>query len=350
MQFQDWEFIQSYLISNKVLKCLGRFTDVPLVGRFFTHYLFGHLSLSYDITVNFVEAHEHTARTIASITQSNECLELVLREAQAQVELAEQFMASVIEQPFPEISQAIQHRRAERFLLVNESSDIDRMLKQGEIEEKDAGVLKREIDERIQHLIMNAPEIHLTGPGHKSNLQRMVQYSVLAEVFDQDELQKAVDQMGQFDEHMYQPRQRLQHKEAWRGKILYVARGTLVEQVGAGDLHYAGQIRHQKGSITCLHNLLPDGEKLVGQLGTTDIRCHHSGIASVAILDVRSLQEALQEDDEKMKRLWVILAPRIITLSPDALPEFKSLTHEKVALFCRMCMLRVYKDGEEVDM
>jgi len=70
----------------------------------------------------------------------------------------------------------------------------------------------------------------------------------------------------------------------------------------------------------------------------------------VAILDVRSLQEALQEDQEKMKRLWIILAPRIITLSPDALPEFKSLTHEKVALFCRMCMLRVYKDGEEVDM
>lgn len=56
-------------------------------------------------------------------------------------------MASAIEDSFPEISKAIQHRRAERFLLLKESNDIDSMLKRGEIQEKDAAELKLEIEQ-----------------------------------------------------------------------------------------------------------------------------------------------------------------------------------------------------------
>ena len=63
-----------------------------------------------------------------------------------QVADSENYMSKHIEDMFPEISKAIQHRRAEYYLLVHEYHEVDKMLKHGQIEDKDAGELKSEID------------------------------------------------------------------------------------------------------------------------------------------------------------------------------------------------------------
>lgn len=55
-------------------------------------------------------------------------------------------MASEIEEDFPEISKAIQHRRAQYYLLIHETHFIDDMLKKGQLEQKEANELKAEID------------------------------------------------------------------------------------------------------------------------------------------------------------------------------------------------------------
>ena len=70
----------------------------------------------------------------------------VLIESQKQVTDSENYMSKHIEDMFPEISKAIQHRRAEYYLLVHEYHEVDKMLKHGQIEDKDAGELKSEID------------------------------------------------------------------------------------------------------------------------------------------------------------------------------------------------------------
>lgn len=61
-------------------------------------------------------------------------------------------MHSYIEDMFPEISKAIQHRRAMYYLLTHEYHFIDSMLKRGQIEDKEAGILRNEIDKKIFYL------------------------------------------------------------------------------------------------------------------------------------------------------------------------------------------------------
>lgn len=51
-----------------------------------------------------------------------------------------------------------------------------------------------------------------------------------------------------------------------------------------------------------------------------------------------------------MKKLWEILAYRMIILNHQDLSMFKSLTQEKVKIFTKMCNIQIYKPGDPVDM
>ena len=57
------------------------------------------------------------------------------------------------------------------------------MLKHGQIEDKEAGELRDEIDKKIYYLTMNPPEIQLMDQN-----SRIIYYSELAEVFEREEL------------------------------------------------------------------------------------------------------------------------------------------------------------------
>ena len=66
-----------------------------------------------------------------------------------------------IEDMFPEITKAIQHRRAQYYLLTHEYHFIDEMVKKGQIEDTEANTLRGEIDKKIYYLQMHQPEIEL---------------------------------------------------------------------------------------------------------------------------------------------------------------------------------------------
>ena len=65
---------------------------------------------------------------------------------------AENYVHQHIEEAFPEVCKAIQHRRAKYYLLVHGYQYVDKMLKNGQIEDKEAVQLKKEIDKKIYHL------------------------------------------------------------------------------------------------------------------------------------------------------------------------------------------------------
>ena len=68
-----------------------------------------------------------------------------------------------IEDDFPEICKAIQHRRAMYYLLVHESHFVEEMLKKGQIEERDASVLRCTLDAKIFNLTLQVPNIKLAS-------------------------------------------------------------------------------------------------------------------------------------------------------------------------------------------
>lgn len=109
---QDWGFIKTYIISDSFLKFLSGISSIPLVGRLFKSYLFDHFSVAYDIIVNFIEGHEEATHMIVKVIENQNFVSKILKESQTQMHEAEQYMNQHIEEMFPEICKAVQHRRA----------------------------------------------------------------------------------------------------------------------------------------------------------------------------------------------------------------------------------------------
>ena len=110
---------------------------------------------------------------------------------------ADEHLHKHLEDVFPEICKEIQSRRAQYYLLVHEYHAVDKMLKMGQIEDKEASALKNEIDTKIFYLQMHPPDIELAVP-----IKRLIYTSDLSDIFDRSELQKAVEQ-SEIKEVMY---------------------------------------------------------------------------------------------------------------------------------------------------
>jgi ABC-type transport system involved in cytochrome c biogenesis ATPase subunit len=78
----------------------------------FRTYLFTHFSRSYDIIVNFIDAHEEATKNILNVIENKHFVDKILKESQINTEGAETYMLVHIEDMFPEIAKAIQMRRA----------------------------------------------------------------------------------------------------------------------------------------------------------------------------------------------------------------------------------------------
>ena len=70
-----------------------------------------------------------------------------------------------------------------------------------------------------------------------------------------DELHEAIHSK-QFPEKIYNPKELLTFKGEKSNKIFYIARGVVVEKDGDLDA-IVPQIRHKRGNIACLQNLIP---------------------------------------------------------------------------------------------
>lgn len=120
------------------------------------------------------------------------------------------------------------------------------MLKNGQIEDKEAVQLKKEIDMKIYYLQMHQPEIK-----EIDQQQRIMFYSELADIFDKKELHEALDNM-KIEEKMYNPREPIPNVNERIRSVVYVARGTVVEKYGDYDDINARQLRYKRGKIACL--------------------------------------------------------------------------------------------------
>ena len=190
LAMNDWEFLHSYFLSTRILNFLGKLTRVPLIGEFFKSYLFNHFSFTYDVCINFVEAHEEASKMLIDVVIQSDYAKKIKDEATPNLLAAESYMHHQIEETFPEITKAIQHRKAQYFLLIHEYHMIEDLLKKGQIDNKDAQTLKDEIDDKIFDLSTSTPTIKL-----EDQKTRFTFASDLSEVFEPEELKTAFDQM-----------------------------------------------------------------------------------------------------------------------------------------------------------
>lgn len=152
---------------------------------------------------------------------------------------------------------------------------------------------------------MNPPEIELGD--HNSRIQYL---SELSEVFDKEDLQRAFDKVV-IKEKMLHPKDKIVGTGENFGKILYVARGVIIEKDGDLDDFLIPQLKFQRGNIACLQNLLPYSES---DLQISDVYCHSSSIVSVIPLDLEYLKYILTKDNTKLLKLWNILVYRLVII------------------------------------
>lgn len=93
---------------------------------------------------------------------------------------------------FPEITKAIQQRRAQYYLLISEYKFVEKMLKHGQIEQKEADTLMNFIDQKVFKLTQSSPKIQLMDQKN-----RILKITELLSIFDEEDLKVAFEQENQ---------------------------------------------------------------------------------------------------------------------------------------------------------
>ena len=96
---------------------------------------------------------------LISVIVESDYVKKIKGESIPNMQSAENYMHRHIEEMFPEITKAIQHRKAQYYLLIHEYHFVERMHRKGQIEIKEAQTLKNEIDSKIFYLQTHPPEI-----------------------------------------------------------------------------------------------------------------------------------------------------------------------------------------------
>lgn len=93
---------------------------MPLIGSIFSQFLYNHFSFIYDVGINFVEAHEEAQKILDNMINETNLVLQIDKESIPNTEQAEAYIQKHIEDMFPEITKAIQHRKAMYYLLIHE--------------------------------------------------------------------------------------------------------------------------------------------------------------------------------------------------------------------------------------
>jgi hypothetical protein len=97
----------------------------------FKSALFEQFSISYDICVNFIDGHDEASKILNNVIKDDYFVKTILNESKQMMTGAEKYMIEEIEDMFPEISKAVQHRRAQYFILIHEFHFVEEMLNKG---------------------------------------------------------------------------------------------------------------------------------------------------------------------------------------------------------------------------
>lgn len=152
---QDYAFILTYFNSSAFMKILLKMKKCFLFRWFVKSYLYNKLCFMYDVTVNYVEAHDECLHWIETIIHNKEILEKIKREVEVQVKMAENKLYNELEENFCEVTRAVQHKRGGYFLLHRMQTFVEDMIKAGHIEGKEAKFFLDQIELQVRNLELN---------------------------------------------------------------------------------------------------------------------------------------------------------------------------------------------------
>ncbi|MBL4755520.1 MAG: cation:proton antiporter [Flavobacteriales bacterium] len=150
-------------------KLLSKLQSVPLVGGLAKNELSNSLAMSYDIAQGFIVAQEEVIKLVDSMSNGQEgganqsIVVEVKTEIQANRMRGLQFIKSLREAN-PEIAAAIETKHAIRSVLNHERSAIQKLQKEGRIEDDETAKMISSVEKRMKQLMDSPPAIKLPTP------------------------------------------------------------------------------------------------------------------------------------------------------------------------------------------
>ena len=118
------------------------------------------MSFQYDVTVNYVEAHEECLELITQIVFHENIIERLKREVRQEVKHAENMIYNELEENFSEVTKAIQHRRGGYYLINKMRNFVQEMIHHGQIEVKEAEYFLHNLNKESRNLELGKLKIN----------------------------------------------------------------------------------------------------------------------------------------------------------------------------------------------
>ena len=157
---KDYTFILSYFNSSVFIKAIFKLKNLVLFKWLVKSYLYNKLCFMYDVTVNYLEAHEECLHWIGSIISNEEILQKIKAEVEEQIKMAENKLYNELEENFVEVTKAVQHKRGGYFLINRMKSFVNDMIKAGHIEGKEAAFFLDHLNNQARNLELNRLQIN----------------------------------------------------------------------------------------------------------------------------------------------------------------------------------------------
>lgn len=105
---------------------------------------------------------------LINVIQDSFYVKKINEESIENTKQADIYLQTQVEDMFPEITKAIQQRRAQYYLLIHEYKYVEKMLKHGQIEQREADTFNDQINKKLFYLNTHAPKIELMD--HRSGI------------------------------------------------------------------------------------------------------------------------------------------------------------------------------------
>ena len=263
----------------------------------------------YDVTVNYVEAHEEWLNWIETIIQNEEILEKIKREVESQLKLAENKLYNELEENFSEVTKAVQHKRGGYFLLHRMKNFVEDMIKAGHIEEKEAKFFLDHIEIEVRNLELNKLKINF----EEADLDFQSHWK-LAKIFSGDEIEEIC---SHFTEEIYDAGDAILKADQQLSKVYYISKGIVHEK-----MEILITLKHQKLWIE-LEIYLVFNSFLKNE-GLSWTNWYAKTVCTVQVFDLDVLRRYIKVIDQEI-RIWHYIGPSIIHLFSDKFSKLKDL-------------------------
>jgi len=147
------------------------------------NWLYQRLSFEYDAVVNYIEAHEECIEITEQIISNEEILDKLKEELKKQIRRAEVKLYKHLEDNFPEVIKAIQHRRGGYFLINHMNTFVEEMVKHGQMDDKEAQFFFHHLTKEAKKLTLGKLNIEFEHPD-----EDLMTHSQLSKIFSEDEI------------------------------------------------------------------------------------------------------------------------------------------------------------------